>query len=67
MPDSEEIPEFREITEEEGKKDQTLLADPSQANEGILDDEDPEKFVTLEEEAAEGVILAEDVEEVPPR
>jgi hypothetical protein len=63
MPDSVEIPEFREITEEEGKKDQDLLADPSQAKAGILDEEDREKFVTLEEEAAEGVILAEDVEE----
>jgi hypothetical protein len=62
MPDTEEIPEIREITEEEGKKDQDLLADPSKGNEGILDDEDPEKFVTLEAEAAEGVILAEDVE-----
>jgi hypothetical protein len=62
MPDTE-IPEIQEITEEEGKKDQNLLADPSQAKEGILDDEDPAEFVKLEEEAAEGVILAEDVEE----
>ncbi len=67
MPDSDidvvEIPAFEEITEEEGTNDQSLLADPSQANEGILDDQDPAEFVRLEEEAAEGVILAEDVEE----
>jgi hypothetical protein len=62
MPDTE-IPEFREITEEEGKKDPTLLADPSQGNEGILDEEDPDDFVKRDEQAAEEVILAEDVEE----
>jgi hypothetical protein len=56
-------PEFEEITEEEGRKDPTLLADPSQADEGILDEEDPTDFVRRDEEAAEGVILAEDVEE----
>jgi hypothetical protein len=64
MPDSNtDLVEIQEITEEEGKKDQTLLADPSQGNEGILDDLDPANFVRREEEAAEGVILAEDVEE----
>jgi hypothetical protein len=62
MPDTE-IPEFREITEEEGKKDPTLLADPSQGNEGILDEVDPDDFVKRDEQAAEEVILAEDVEE----
>jgi hypothetical protein len=64
MPDTE-IPEIQEITEEEIKTttDPTLLADPSKGNEGILDDEDPAEFVRLEEEAAEGVVLAEDVEE----
>jgi len=70
MPDSGVIPEIEEITEEEAKNDPTLLADPSKANEGILDEEDPAGFVKLEEEAAEGVILANDVgeeegEEVP--
>jgi hypothetical protein len=74
MPDSDyelgEIPEIEEISEEEGKKDKNLLADPSQANAGVLDDENPAEFVRLEEEASEGVILAEDVgeeegEEVP--
>jgi hypothetical protein len=58
-----EIPEFREITEEEGTKDPTLLADPSQGNEGILDEVDPDDFVKRDEQAAEAVILAEDVEE----
>jgi hypothetical protein len=72
MPDSDETPEIEEITENEGKKNQNLLADPSKGNEGILDDLDPQKFVTLEAEAAEEVILAEDVgeaegEEVPSR
>lgn len=62
MPDTE-IPEFREITEEEGKKDPTLLADPSQGNEGIQDEVDPDDFVKRDEQAAEEVILAEDVEE----
>ena len=56
-----EIPDFREITEEEGTRDKYLLAEPSKGNEGILDDEDPERFVELEAEAAEEVILAEDV------
>ena len=56
-------PEFEEIREEEGQNDPSLLADPSQASEGILDEEDPADFVRREEEAAEGVILAEDVEE----
>jgi hypothetical protein len=56
-------PEIVEITEEEGKKDQALLADPSQGNEGILDDLDPADFVKRDEEAAEEVVLAEDVEE----
>lgn len=56
-------PEIQEITEYEGKKDQHLLADPLQGNEGILDDLDPADFVRREEEAAEEVILAEDVEE----
>jgi hypothetical protein len=56
-------PEFEEVTEEEGKKDPNLLADPSQGDEGILDEEDPAEFVRREEEAAEGVVLAEDVEE----
>jgi hypothetical protein len=72
MPDSDVIPETGEITEEEIKttNDPTLLADPSKGNVGILDDEDPEKFQALEAEAAEEVILAEDVgeeegEEVP--
>lgn len=64
MPDSDtDLVEIQEITEEEGKKNQTLLADPSKGNEGILDALDPANFVTREEEAAEGVILAEDVEE----
>ena len=62
MPDTE-IPEFREITEEEGKKDPMLLADPSQGNEGIQDEVDPDDFVKRDEQAAEEVILAEDVEE----
>jgi hypothetical protein len=64
MPDTE-IPEIQEITEEEIETttDPTLLADPSKGKEGILDDEDPADFVRLEEEAAEGVVLAEDVEE----
>ena len=62
MPDTE-IPEFREVTEEEGKKDPTLLADPSQGNEGIQDGVDPDDFVKRDEQAAEEVILAEDVEE----
>ena len=56
-------PEFEEVTEEEGKKDPSLLADPSQGDEGILDEENPAEFVRREEEAAEGVVLAEDVEE----
>lgn len=56
-------PGFEEITEEEGQNDPNLLADPSQGNEGILDEEDPADFVTREGEAAEEVILAEDVEE----
>jgi hypothetical protein len=57
-------PEFEPITEEEGKKDPMLLADPSEAEKGILDaQEDPVDFVRRDEEAAEGVILAEDVEE----
>lgn len=56
-------PEFEEITEEEGKKDPTLLADPIQGKEGILDQEDAADFVRRDEEAAEGVIMAEDVEE----
>jgi hypothetical protein len=56
-----EIPEFQEITEEEGTRDKNLLADPSKGSEGILDDEDPERFVELEAEAAEEVVLAEDV------
>ena len=56
-------PEFDEVTEEEGKKDPSLLADPSQGDEGILDEENPAEFVRREEEAAEGVVLAEDVEE----
>jgi hypothetical protein len=56
-------PEFEEITEEEGRKDPNLLADPTQGNEGILDEEDPVDFVRREEEAAEGIVLAEDVEE----
>jgi hypothetical protein len=62
MPDTE-TPEIQEITEEEAKKDPKLLADPSQGNEGILDDVDPADFVKREEEAAEEVILAEDVGE----
>jgi hypothetical protein len=45
------------------RRDPTLLADPSKGNEGILDDEDPERFLALEAEAAEEVILAEDVGE----
>ena len=56
-----EIPESQEITAEEGTRDKNLLADPSRGNEGILDDEDPERFIELEAEAAEEVILAEDV------
>jgi len=64
MPDSDtDLVEIQEITEEEGKKDQTLLADPSKGNEGILDALDPANFVTRDEEAAEEVIMAEDVEE----
>jgi hypothetical protein len=53
-----------EITEEEIRttSDPTLLADPAKGNEGILDHEEPE-FPTLEAEAAENVILAEDVVE----
>ena len=62
MPDTE-IPEFREITEEEAKEDPTLLADPSKGSEGILDEVDPADFVKRDEQAAEEVILAEDVEE----
>lgn len=62
MPDTE-IPEIQEITEEEAKKDPKLLADPSQAHEGILDALDPTDFVKRDEEAAEEIILAEDVEE----
>jgi hypothetical protein len=68
VPDTDEM---AEVTEEEIKttSDPTLLADPAKGNEGILDDEDPE-FVTHEAEAAEEIILAEDVvdevgEEVP--
>jgi hypothetical protein len=56
-------PEFKEITEEAGKKDTTLLANPSEGTAGILDEKDPTDFVRRDEEAAEGVILAEDVEE----
>jgi hypothetical protein len=63
MPDSDETPEMGEITEEDARRDPTLLADPSKGNEGILDDEDPERFLALEAEAAEEVILAEDVGE----
>jgi hypothetical protein len=62
MPDSDETPEMGEITEEDARRDPTLLADPSKGNEGILDDEDPERFLALEAEAAEEV-LAEDVGE----
>jgi hypothetical protein len=55
--------EVVEITEEEGKKDLSLLANPSQGNDGILDDLDPAAFVRHQEEAAEEIVLAEDVEE----
>jgi len=55
--------EFTEITEEDAKKDPTLLADPSEGNKGILDKEDPTDFVRRDEEAAEGIVLADDVEE----
>ena len=56
-----ENPEVQEITTEDGMRDKSLLADPSRGNEGILDEEDPERFIELEAEAAEEVILAEDV------
>lgn len=61
MPNSDEM---TEITEEEIRttNDPTLLANPAKGNEGILDHEEPE-FATLEAEAAEAVILADDVVE----
>ena len=55
--------ETEQITEEEARKDPTLLADPLQANEGILDDLDPTDFVRREEQAGEEIVVAEDVQD----
>jgi hypothetical protein len=64
MPEPEddlvELPEMNEITQEEAEGRPELLADPTKAKEGVLDDEDPAKFEALELEAAEEVVLAEE-------
>jgi hypothetical protein len=68
MPDSDddrvELDQpVQEVTQEEGERDPGLLADPKQSAEGILDDEDPEKFIDAELEAAEETVLADEEDE----
>ena|SRR6266545_2199410 len=67
MPDEDdriEVPEeITELTREEVEERDALLADPSAAKEGILDDEDPERFAELEVEAAEDLLAEEDPED----
>jgi hypothetical protein len=67
MPDTDDRVELdeevREVTQEEGQQDASLLADPKKASEGVLDDEDPAEFQESELRAAEETVLADDEDE----
>jgi len=56
FPEDEET----EITQEEAEANPELRADPSAAQEGVLDYEDPERFAELEVEAAEALLGEQD-------
>ena len=51
-----------EVAREEAEERPDLRADPSKSLEGVLDDEDPEKFQALELEAAEEILFEEEGE-----
>jgi hypothetical protein len=55
--------QLEEVTQEEGERDPSRLADPKKASEGVLDDEDPEKFQEAELQATEETVLAADTDE----
>jgi hypothetical protein len=52
--------ETEEITQEEAEENPELRADPSASKEGVLDDEDPERFAELEVQAAEDLLAEQD-------
>ena len=64
--DAVEIPEqINEVTREQAEENPYLRADPSQATEGVLDQQDPAWFEELEITAAEEILAEE--EEDPTR